>query len=120
MAITVTNKIQNQNLETYGLIWLGTSMNKSEENLQAQQQLRTLINHLITFDDDQQCLEYIHNVSKDDRIVLIVSEILGQIIVPKVVEHRQITSIYIYCINQKPNKQWTKNFSKVRYLYSSF
>ncbi len=42
----------DENLETYSLIWLDAFVNTSEENFQAQKQLQTSINHLLTFDID--------------------------------------------------------------------
>jgi hypothetical protein len=106
-------KKQDENVETYCLIWLDASVNNSQENVQAQKQLRASINHLITFEDDQRCLCYIESVPKDDRIVLIVSGKLGQIIVPKIIQFRQITSIYVYCINRKENEKWAQHYTKV-------
>ncbi len=104
---------QKQNLETYFLIWLDATVNSSEENVEAQQQLRKSINHLTTFDDDNDCEEYIRSVPKEDRIVLIVSGQLGQKIVPRIHQLRQIFSIYVYCMNKKQNEQWAQEFSKV-------
>jgi len=59
----------NQNLERLSLIWVKNSINNSKENVQTQKQLRTLINHLITFEDYSQCFEYIQSISKDDQII---------------------------------------------------
>jgi len=111
-AAVVTSKV-TENLETYGLLWLDASVNSSQKNIQAQQQLRSSINHLLTFEDDQQCLQYIQFVPKDDRIILIVSGRLGRIIVPQIVPLRQIISIYVYCMDKKANEQWALHFSKV-------
>jgi hypothetical protein len=111
---------EDQNLEMYCLICLDASVNESQENIRAQKQLRTSINHLITFEDDQSCFQYIRFVPKDDRIILIVSGRLGQVIVPKIVQYRQIASIYVYCMNKEANEQWAKSFSKVRDICSSF
>ncbi len=106
MTTSVIKKTQkNENLETYCLIWLDASVNGSQENIQAQQQLRSSINYLLTFQDDQQYLQYIDSVPKDDRIVLIVSGRLGRIIVPQIVQLRQIISIYVYCMDKKANEQ---------------
>jgi len=114
MATSVIKETQKkENLETYCLIWLDASVNGSQENIQAQQQLRSSINYLLTFQDDQQCLQYIDSVPKDDRIVLIVSGRLGRIIVPQIVQLRQIISIYVYCMDKKANEQWAQHFSKV-------
>ncbi len=121
MAETLINTIKNadENLETYCLIWLDASVNSSPENVKVQQQLRSSINHLLLFEDDQQCLEYIHSVPKDDRIVFIVSGKFGQIIVPQIVQLRQIISIYIYCTDKKANEEWSRHFTKVTIFYIS-
>jgi len=109
-----------ENLETYGLIWLDASVNSSQENIQAQQQLRTSINHLLTFEDDEQYLQYSQSVPKDDHIVLIVSRKLGRIIVPQIIQLRQIITIYVYYIDKKANQQWAQHFSKVSIFQISF
>ncbi len=113
MATAVLPSKTNENLETYCLIWLDAGVNSSKETIQAQKQLQTSINHLLTFVDDQQCLQRIQSSSKDDRIVLIVSGRSGRIIVPKIAHLRQIISIYVYCMDKKANEQWTQPFSKV-------
>ncbi|CAF4118880.1 unnamed protein product [Adineta steineri] len=106
--------IQHDNLETYYLIWLDSSVNKSQENIQAQQILRTSINHLLTFENDELCLQYIDNLSYDDRVILIVSGQLGQTLVPQVSPLRQIISIYVYCRNKEINEQWASYYPKVK------
>ena len=94
-------------------------MTDSQKNIQAKQ-LRITINHSITFEDDQRCLQYIESIPKDDRIILIVSGRLGQIIVPKIVKYRQTASIYVYCMNKKDNEQWAKPFNKVIYSFCHY
>ncbi len=102
-----------ENLETFSLIWLDASVNNSKENIDAQQQLRTSIHFLKTFDDGDKCEEYIRSVSKDDRIVLIISGHFGHIIVPRIHSLRQISSIYVYCKDKKIHEAWANQFKKV-------
>lgn len=104
---------QDDNLETYSLIWLDASVNDSHENVEAQKQLQISINYLVTFEDDQKCLQHIESTCTDDRIIFIVSGKLGQTIVPKIVQYRQLVSIYVYCMNKTANEQWAKQFDKV-------
>ncbi|CAF1332663.1 unnamed protein product [Rotaria sordida] len=101
------------NLETYSLIWLDASVIDSKENIDAQQQLRSLINHLKVFEQVDECEQYIRSVSSQDRIVLVVSGRLGQQIVPRINQLRQVSSIYVYCTDKKKNEQWAKEFAKV-------
>lgn len=103
----------DNNLEAVYLVWLDSSVNASKENLDAQQQFRTIINHLETFQNVQQCEQYLHQTSKDDRIFLIVSGRFGQEIVPRIHQYRQISSIYVYCMDKKRNEEWAKQFTKV-------
>ncbi|CAF1065387.1 unnamed protein product [Rotaria sordida] len=115
MAAAPLKTIENdENLETYCLIWLDASVNTAKENRQIQQQLQAIINHLLTFEDDQQCLHYIKNLSENDRTILIVSGRFGRIIVPQIVHLRQITSIYVYCFDKKANELWSQQFPKVK------
>ncbi|CAF0745127.1 unnamed protein product [Adineta ricciae] len=105
---------QNLNYETYSLIWLDQSVNNSSENVQAQEQLRTLINHLVTFENEREFFQYIRSIDKYDRIVLIVSGHFGSIVVPKLTGFKQLTSIYVYCKNKKENQLWANQFNKVK------
>jgi hypothetical protein len=52
-------------------------------------------------------------VSKDDRIVLIISGRFGEILVPRIHSLRQVSSIYVYCKDKKRNEPWANQFKKV-------
>ncbi|CAF3680524.1 unnamed protein product [Adineta steineri] len=114
---SASNKVPNStdgNLETYSLIWLDGKVNKTEENLKTQQKLRQIINHLKTFTDKEQCQEYISSVSQQDRLVIIVSGHFGRQLVPIIHPLRQVSSIYVYCMDKKANEQWANEFNKVK------
>lgn len=116
MAALPSKKVDDgQNLEMYCLIWLDATVNTTPENVQAQKQLQKIINNLVTFDDDQQCFHYIKNLSIEDRVIIIVSGRFGRIIVPKIDNMKQITSVYVYCFDKRANEQWSQKFSKVKY-----
>ncbi|CAF5150463.1 unnamed protein product, partial [Rotaria magnacalcarata] len=104
--------LQENNLETIYVIWLDASVNDLEENIKAQQSIRSIINHLIVFQTAIDCEQYINQTSRDDRILLIVSGRLGQEIVPRIHQCRQIFSIYVYCMNKARNDEWAKHFQK--------
>ncbi len=111
---TTASSIQNhRNLETFSLVWLDNTINNSQANLNTLKRLRTIINHLLTFEDSSPCEEYIRSVSNHDRIVIIVSGISGRQLVPRIHQLGQVCSIYVYCMDRKTNEQWTKNFDKV-------
>ncbi|CAF3309085.1 unnamed protein product [Rotaria socialis] len=108
-----SSNMHDENLETFYLLWLDAEVNISEENRIAQQQLRSTINHVTTFEDGNLCQQYIQSISIYDRIILIVSGRLGQEVVPRIHDLRQLSSIYVYCIDKQKNEEWAKNFTKV-------
>ena len=106
------------NLEFESLVWLDFSVSSSKENLGAQNRLRSVINQLKTFEQIDQCEQFIRSVSPEDRLTLIVSGQLGEKIVPRIHPLRQISRIFIYCTNQKKNEEWASRFSKVFFSIS--
>ncbi|CAF1401281.1 unnamed protein product [Adineta steineri] len=100
-------------LEIFSLIWLDANVDvKDTRNTEVK--LRSIINHIKKFQDIKQCQQYIEQTSQKDRLVLIVSNRLGQEIVPVIHQLRQVISIYVYCMDKKSNEQWSLKFSKVK------
>lgn len=101
------------NLETYSILWLDPIVTDSKEYVDAQQRLRASINYIRTFKTIPPCEQYIQSVPDKDRIIFIVNPQMGQELIPRIHEFRQIFSIYIYSADAKRNTQWTKEFKKV-------
>jgi len=64
--------------------------------------------------------EFIEKTSAKDRLILIVSGRLGRQILPKIHHLRQMTSIYIYCMDKKANEEWSSKYSKVKHVITKF
>ena len=103
---------KTDNLEPCSLLWVDASAN-SNENRHAQQLLRSIFNPIRIFEDNIECETYIHQ-SKCDQILLIVSGHLGFDMIPFIHSLRQITLIYIYCLNSTKHKTWASKFTKIR------
>jgi hypothetical protein len=101
------------NLETFSLVWLDENVNKSKTNINAKEKLRRCINHLRVFENVNDCELYIQSVRNDDRIIWIVNDSAGKILVPRIHQLQSISSIYIYDENKKIDEKWTKNYAKV-------
>jgi hypothetical protein len=108
-----TSLSEDENFETTTLIWLDNPLIKSEEEINTQQKFRFAVNHIKLFDNTKECEKYIQHLFRDDRIVLITSGQLGKTFIPCIHHYRQITSIYIFCMDQKKHEEWTKDFLKV-------
>ena len=106
--------MKDENLETFSLIWLDANNSIDEKRRDMERQLRCVINHLRKFAYGLECLQYIKQRSTDDRLMLIVSDEFGRELVPQIHELKQVSSIYVYCMNQSSNDQWTHEFPKVR------
>ena len=79
-----TPKWSDENLESLSLIWLDADVNKSNENIDVQKRLRSVLN--------------------DGRLLFIVNGGLGREIVPRIFKLRQVLVIYVFLLWQK--KTW--------------
>ena len=107
-------EISDENLETFSMFWLDAQVNTTEDNRNTQLKLREIINHLKTFDDQGECHQRILSLSQEDRLVLIVSGRCGRQLVPQIHHLRQVSSIYVYCMDKKANELWAKDFIKIK------
>jgi hypothetical protein len=95
-------------MEIFSLIWLDSAVDQN-----TQRKLRTLINYFKKFQNVNECQQYIEQRSENDRLVIIVSGRFGIEIVPKIHQLRQVSSIYVFCMNKQANEKWANNYSKV-------
>jgi hypothetical protein len=103
----------DNNLETFSLLWLDASVNMTDDNLHARDELQSIFNQLKTFENPTECEQYIRSMLVEDRIVLIVSGQLGREIVPRIHSLEQLLSVYVYCYDQNANEQWSSQYKKV-------
>ncbi len=102
----------NLNLESFACLWLDKDVNSTDDNRGTQQELRQVINHLRTFDNSDQCEQYIQQITHE-KVVLIISGSLGRQMVPRLHSLPQFSACYVFCKDQKANEQWAKEYSKV-------
>lgn len=115
--LQINNAIINLNdkpLEMFCIVWLDDKTIDKEDR-ETEQQLRTIINHLQQFQDVAQCETYIHERSRNERLLLVVSGRLGKEIVPSIHNLRVVISIYVYCKDVEANNVWANEFAKVRF-----
>lgn len=103
----------NDSLETFSLVWLDNTV-EERSNRDACQKLRAFLYHLKTFTTANAGQRYIEQKSTDDRLILIVSGRFGREVVPKVHQLRQVSSIYVFCMDKKANEQWASEYAKVK------
>jgi tetratricopeptide (TPR) repeat protein len=100
------------------LIWLDTNINiKNEDCSNTVTQLRHVVNDIITFTDGEDCIEFTDTIN-DNKVCMIISGSLGQQIVPRVHNMFQVDSIFIFCRNKNHHEQWTKEWPKIKGVFT--
>jgi response regulator RpfG family c-di-GMP phosphodiesterase len=105
----------DDHLEIVSLIWLDANAN-IQETQDTQEKLRSIMYHLKTFHDGEECKKYIEQTSKYDRLVLIISGQMGRQVVPFIHQLRQVLAIYVNSKDKESNEKWACEFAKVRYF----
>ncbi len=98
------------NSEDFIIVWLDENMNKTTDYFDTRQHLRYVIQYLRTFNDTDECIDFITSQQTTNNIFLLVSETLGKIIIPLIHDLSQMVSIYILC---KLKDDWFQHYSKV-------
>ena len=99
------------------LVWLDNNIDEKKEDCRhTVAQLRRFVNDANTFTDTEECIQFIDDIN-DNKVCMIISESLGQHIVPRVHSMSQVDSIFIFCGNRKYDEQWTKEWSKIKGVF---
>ena len=114
-SIKTTDQAISSNLESFACLWLDQSVNSTEDNLVTQKELRQVINHLRTFDNSDECEQYILKITQE-KVILIVSGSLGRQVVPGLHDLPQFAACYVFCQDKKINEQWANKYHKVKYF----
>lgn len=110
--------LDQTNLELLTVIWLDKSGDRTQENRDIQEKLRSIINDVRIFDHRQSCEDFLKDQKNDqEKIILIVSGQLGQEIIETIHPLRQIIFILVFCGDKPKNELWAKNYPKVKGLF---
>ena len=104
-----------KNLESLSVIWLDQMVHRTEDNRHTQERLRSRVNTLRTFDNGDQCEQFLlQSVAEhDDLVLLVVSGQCGREILRRIHHLKCIVSIFVFCLNREANQGWAKEFGKV-------
>jgi tetratricopeptide (TPR) repeat protein len=79
--------------------------------------LRQVTNTVKTFTDPDECIRFINGI-KEEKAFMISSGALGQTTIPFIHDQPQVSTIYIFCGNKRRHEEWTKQWSKVKDVYT--
>ncbi|CAF3239836.1 unnamed protein product, partial [Rotaria sp. Silwood2] len=108
----------HRTLQNFLLIWLDANFDESKDYYKkAIQHLRHIVATITTFTDVDQCIDFLSDI-KYEKVFMIVSDTLGQYIIPEIQALPQLDSIYVFCYNQFIDERWTETISKVKGVYT--
>ena len=107
-----------RNVQNFLLIWLDSNIDvlNNEDCSNTITQLRQIVNTVKTFTDVDQCIAFITNI-EEEKVFMIISGALGEVIVPRIHNMFQIDSIYVFCQNESRHKQWAQNWMKIKGVF---
>lgn len=110
---------ENENVETFHLLCLD-DLNENVDQKNTRTELRSNIKRLKICTSSNQFEKSIRKMSRQDRAILVLGVGRGQEILPRIHRFKQVSSIYIYGIDEEEGEQWMKQFPKVEYHDNSF
>ena len=103
----------------YLLIWFENNTDEANNSIspKATAELQEVINNVNIFVDFDECIDFITDI-KEDKLFLIVSGKIDQSVLSILKDITQINCIYIFDSNQTILDRWTKQYSKVRGIFT--
>ncbi|CAF3930633.1 unnamed protein product [Adineta steineri] len=110
---TLISTFEESTSNNYSLIWFASGINTDEYNY-TQEKLELYIDYFHIFNEPDSCQKYIQSVSTGTRIIFITNKHFGEQFISQIHQFRQISIIYIYCMNPEYQGNWTKQYKKIR------
>ncbi|CAF3431101.1 unnamed protein product [Rotaria sp. Silwood2] len=87
----------DQNLENFTIVWLDATTDQRNDNLYTKARLRTVVNHLKTFQDVETCIKHLLSI-ENEKVLLIISGSLADMYNSVAHPISQVEAIYIFCL----------------------
>lgn len=100
-------------MENFLLVYLDSSA--PDESIAGE--LRQLVNYLEIFVDADDCLALINSISTE-KVLLIVSDELGEPVVSRVRDLQQVMRIYVLCQTDEQAENWSTDVAKIPEIYT--
>jgi tetratricopeptide (TPR) repeat protein len=105
-------------VQNFLLVWLDSNIDETKEDCRNTiTHLRRIVNAINLFTNTDQCITFLTQI-ENEKAFLIVSGSLGKLVMPTLHEISQLDSIYIFCEKKSCHEQWTKQWSKIKGLFT--
>lgn len=102
----------DENKESITLLWFDPNIGSREDIEMTKQQLRQINNYVKFYTDLELCVTYIQSI-KSEKIFLITSGKRASEILPRILNQRQIDSIFLFCMKSERYQHLTSKYSKI-------
>jgi tetratricopeptide (TPR) repeat protein len=105
-------------LQNFLLVWLDTNIDVSNDDFRnSVTNLRRIVNHINIFTKPQKCIDFLSQIT-EEKAFMIISGSLDQQILTEIHAMSQVDSIYVFCSNKPDHEQWTKDWPKVKGVFT--
>lgn len=87
-------------------------MDITQDNRETLQVLRSVINQLQAFNDDDQCKKCMRQIGRQ-KVVLFVSGKRGRKMIPSINSLPTFVASYVFCQDLEGNEEWYSKYSEV-------
>ncbi|CAF1209866.1 unnamed protein product [Didymodactylos carnosus] len=110
------------NMEGITLIWCDTNIDldtddDNEDIHHTMELLKESNDFILFFSNEKKCTDYIKSI-ENEKLFLITSGKCAIHLLPLIHQHKQIDSIYLFCLKQKPYEYLLKDYSKIIGIYT--
>jgi hypothetical protein len=111
-------QLRRRIITNFVVIWLDPDINESDGDYQNSiTHLQRIIYSVHIFTDADTCVDFLSEIKKE-KVFMIVSDHFGRQIMSLIEHFDQIHSIYIFCDRKADNELWTKEWSKVKGVFT--
>jgi hypothetical protein len=105
-------------IENFVVVWLDPQVDEFKDDYEKSiTQLRRIVNSIKTYNDIDECLQFLRTI-KDERIFVIVSGGLGRQIIDSLQTMRTVVTVYIFCYDEETHKKWAINYTKIKKVFT--
>lgn len=100
-------------------IWLDNQLIRNEDYTESFNQIRAVATDFKTFSNCDECIDVITDIT-NQRIIFIVSYLLGKRLIPLIHDYEQIDVIYIFSTRKLSDDQsWVEDFRKIKGIFEN-
>ncbi|CAF1137628.1 unnamed protein product [Adineta ricciae] len=113
------NQPRQRMVQNYLLVWMDANIDEKDQDCHnTLTHLRSVVNDVYIYTQADTCLQFLNSIGGEKAFV-ITSGSFGQHLVPDIHDNPQVNAIYIFCGNKSENETWTKNWPKVKGVYTN-